>query len=242
MRKGLVRIILGIVLICLQILSFIGGSNSISLGFDLFTLFYLIGYLLPGVCGIVSLFCGYIAYCNGDTAKIILHTNTATHHTIIKRICISLLFVLLLYIVFINLIRDGFGVSLSLIFSLFAIVLMLLYLMLHQGKKPSFLFSAAVVLAGMSYVCGILSNMTVAAIPYFAIGILYILIGVMLYKEKFLLNRIRVMGAIAFGLEMVMVIYYRLMYWAFIPFIIALILPTTIFAYTCIVPVCNAEE
>lgn len=246
MRKGIVRIILGIGLLCLQVASFAGNSNggSIHTEASLYTLLYLIGYLFPGICGLVSLIFGIKAYRSGETANIILHRNKKKSHKIIKYIFVSLLSFNLL--IGLGIYISGFSVDLMLIVS---VVLMLLYLLLYQNKKPSFLFSAAVVLAGIGSLYGVLSNLLdilvykrITAIPYLAIGILYLLVGIMIYREKFSSKCIRVLGTTAFVLDMVMVIYYRSMFWAFIPFLTDIILPSAIFVYTCIVPIYNTIE
>jgi len=70
MKKGKTRIIIGLVLIFLQLLSVFGNTKSgigISLSFNNFSVFlydllFLLGYLWIGITGFILLISGFIAY------------------------------------------------------------------------------------------------------------------------------------------------------------------------------------
>lgn len=64
MKKGKARIIVGVILIVLQIMSLAGNAKagiSIQLS-SLYDITYLIGYFLVGIIGVVLLIFGIIAY------------------------------------------------------------------------------------------------------------------------------------------------------------------------------------
>lgn len=70
MKKGTTRIIAGIILIVLQVMSLIGNAKtgiSINLSFESATVFiydllFLIGYLVFGILGLILLIWGFKAY------------------------------------------------------------------------------------------------------------------------------------------------------------------------------------
>lgn len=64
MKKGKARIIVGVILIVLQIMSLAGNAKagiSIQLS-SLYDITYLIGYFLVGIVGVVLLISGIVSY------------------------------------------------------------------------------------------------------------------------------------------------------------------------------------
>lgn len=81
MKKGIIRITFGILLILVQLISIVGNLYSetyISLirikGYDVF---FVIGYLIPGICGVILLLFGIRTYLTKEKSVCILHSNEA---------------------------------------------------------------------------------------------------------------------------------------------------------------------
>lgn len=219
MKRGIIRIITGTVMILLQIVSIIGQSSTEgSASSDVFyNLGFNIGLYSVGIVGIILLVFGISAYHRGLRSQLILHTGSRKLHTVVKWIAfvITTLFFVCYLISFLQY-RSDFGISVILM--IFGTLSFALYLLLYLFKKPSCLFSTTLVFVGVSYLYGLIGNMTfyllylpdmdnyiifviLGIIPSLITSVLYIIIASKLYKEKFSVKSIRVMGWIAFGLE-----------------------------------------
>lgn len=79
MKKGVVRIVLGSILIILQVMSVVGNTlagkgSSIQISFDSIALFvydliFLVSYFFVGIVGAILLVSGLIARCKGETSE-----------------------------------------------------------------------------------------------------------------------------------------------------------------------------
>ncbi len=218
MKRGIIRIIAGIVMIILQILAMVGQSLAEDTYNTNTSIWYDIGFYSAGITGGILLFVGIRVCSDGLYSKLILHSKTKTIHTVTRWVMFSistLLFVL--YVIsFIYYFPDF---NIFTILMIFATLSFALYTLLYIYKKPCCLFSTALIFTGVAYLYGIISNLTdyilyfpnymdnyglyviFGIIPVFITGILYIIIAVNLYKEKFSVNVIRVLGWIAFALE-----------------------------------------
>ena len=214
MKRGIIRIIAGIVLIILQLLSLIGKSSaSVQMNESIW---FNIGYYGVGIAGVILLVFGLRALNKGLFSQLVLHRKTKKIHSITKWImfCISsLLFAMYTMAFFSNLPQ----ISLWSLLLLFATLSFSIYLLLYAYKKPSCLFSTALIFTGAAYLYNLICAfpyllslsymndfglyMTFAIVPRFFTGILYIVIATMLYKECFSVKVIKVLGWTAFVLE-----------------------------------------
>ena len=155
MKRGIIRIITGIVLLVLQLLSIIGSSsagtthNGTDIGFN-------IGFYSPAIIGIILLIFGGRAYRNEIYSELILHTNSKRVHTIMKWVgftASTLLFIYYLFVV-ISMLPDF---NIFTILSMFGFLSFSVYSLLYMYKKPSCLFSATMIFTGVAYIYGIIS-------------------------------------------------------------------------------------
>lgn len=168
---------------------------------------------------------GIRAYSNGFYSQLILHSRTKKIHTISKWIlfCITILLFVFYVLSFISWWHDF---NLFTVLMIFATLSFALYLLLYVYKKPSCLFSASLIFMGVAYLYGLSSNLMyyilylsdmhkdlyviLVIIPRLITGIMYIIIATKLYKEKFSVNVIKVLGWLAFGLEFTNRVLYSL--------------------------------
>ena len=217
MKRGIIRIIAGIVMIILQILAMIGQS-SVENTYDT-NIWSNIGFYSIGITGAILLFFGIRVSSDGLYSQLILHSKTKTIHTVIKWIMFSISALLFVFYV-ISFINSWSDFNIFTILMIFATLSFALYMLLYVYKKPCCLFSTALIFTGVAYLYGLISNLTYyilyltdmdnygmyvlfGIIPRFITGVLYIIIAVKLYKENFSVNLIRVLGWVAFALEFI---------------------------------------
>ena len=202
-------------MIFMQILAIIGRSSVESIvSSDIWT---NIGFYSVGITGIILLIYGIRAYSKGFYSQLILHSRTKKIHTITKWILFSITTLLFVFYV-LSFISSWPYFNFFTILMIFATLSFALYLLLYAYKKPSCLFSTALIFTGVAYLYGIINSLTyyilylsdmdnyilyviLGIIPRLITGILYIVIAAKLYKEKFSINVIKVLGWIAFCLE-----------------------------------------
>lgn len=214
MKRGIIRIVSGIVLLVLQLLSIIGlfSSGTTNTNPDLW---FNIGFYSPAITGILLLVFGSRAYRNEIYSELILHTNSKKVHTAIKWVGFVLSTLLFIYylFVFISMLPDF---NIFTILSMFGFLSFSVYSLLYMYKKPSCLFSATMIFIGIAYIYGIVSVLLylydedyfvpyvfLFIIPRIVAGILYIIIATKLYKEQFSVKVIKVLGWIVFALEII---------------------------------------
>ena len=213
MKRGIIRIISGIVLLILQVLSMIGSAGTNAGG----NFGYYIGFYSPAIIGIALLVYGSRAYRNGIYSELVLHAKSKKIHTVIKWIGFTVSTLLFIYylIYFITNLSDFNIFSL---FSLFGTLAFSVYALFYMYKKPSCLFSTTLIFVGVSYIYGIISNLTyyilylpeadffipyvfTGILPRLFAGILYIVIATIVFKENFSVKAVKVLGWIVFVLE-----------------------------------------
>ena len=215
MRRGIIRVIAGIAMIILQLLAIIGQSsveNTYGTNAEA-----NIGFYSIGITGTILLFYGIRVCSDGLYSKLILHSKTKTIHTVARWIMFSISTLLFLFCV-ISFIDSWPDFNIFTVLMIFATLSFALYMLLYVYKKPCCLFSTALIFTSIAYLYGVISNLTnyisylpkmdnygmyvfLGIIPRFITGILYFIIAVKLYKEKFSVNVIKVLGWIAFALE-----------------------------------------
>lgn len=212
MRRGIIRMITGVVLIVLQLIgqSAVGKipSNDI---------WYNIGFYSPGIIGVLLLIFGCRDYRNKRCSKLILHTNSKKIHTVMKWfgfVLSSLMFADCLLEMILSWPDINFGSILNFVGFLSYCV----YSLFYMYRKPSCLFSTSLIFIGVSELFGMFRNLTASVlylldsdyfvpyvftriIPELAAGGLYIVIASIIYKEKFSAKAVRTLGWIVFVCE-----------------------------------------
>ena len=267
MRKGIFRIISGFVLIVLQILSWIG--NYLQSTSNYYNYLYEnqsssitaldIGMFLGDnafiIIGILLLIFGFKAYNSKDTATVVLHSYTKKSFTVIKYISFFLLLIRPVFqsiYIFEN-ISYVFNVSFILDFIL--LILIFIYLLFYINKNPCFLFSAALLFEVISYIYSSATtlNNSIYCLDhinfFFAesctlllLGIIYIILAIKLYKEKFSSLFIKILGYSSLAVYLITIIleeiYYFKLFNSFvlssISIVFSLIMPVFFFVYTVI--------
>ena len=130
MKRGIIRIISGIVLLILQVLSMIGSAGANVGG----NLGYYIGFYSPAIIGIALLAYGSRAYRNGIYSELVLHTKNKKIHTVIKWVGFTVSTLLFIYylLYFITNLSDFNIFSL---FSLFGTLAFSVYALFYMYKK-----------------------------------------------------------------------------------------------------------
>ena len=216
MKKGLIRIITGSVLLVLQLISFLNSSVSRYLTGDfLEILAFLLGYFSFGICGILLLISGIITLKSGKTSNVILHLHTKGNINIKN---ISIVFLAIAFISYIPIIISASALSfIGNISYILSIMFLFVYLVAFYSKKPSMLFISSIIFQGVGFIClafpklltrGILSPDIINIYmlnPLLLIlgGILYLIIGIMLYREKFSAAAVKVLSWISFAVLLV---------------------------------------
>lgn len=215
MKRGVIRIVSGVVLIALQVLSAI-GSKSANASVD-GNLGYYIGYYSPTIIGVLLMAFGIRANYIGLETELVLHRNSKKTHTVVKWIGFALSVLLLLGNLY-SIITDGPGFDIFTLLNLLGMLALSVYSLFYMYKKPSCLFSTAMIFVGSAYVYGVVSDIpyyimylsdTDYFIPYLYMGILprlitgilYIVAATILYKEDFSVKVVRVLGWTIFALE-----------------------------------------
>ena len=226
MKRGIFRIIAGIIMISLQLFSMM-ALTSAGVDYTSSDIWYNIGFYSIGVVGVILLIFGIKAYKKGLRSQLVLHTKSRKFHIVIKWIMfIITAFVCVDYSISFIQNFDNFNIYTLLI--VFAALAFAVYLLFYIYKKPSCLPSTCLIFMGIAYLYGILSNMTYyliyaseydfwttmlifRIIPQLIVGILYIILATKLYKEKFSVNAVKVIGWVAFVLEFSNVIIYPIL-------------------------------
>lgn len=210
MRKGVVRIILGSYLIVLQILSSLGNLLN-GFHYQISSLSELFGLFLYGICGAILLVFGIKAYNSREEAKLILHND----QKILKYVFGLLILLVLIISVFSSLSDIALLLATSDVLYIFSAVSMLIYLIKYQGRKPSFLFAASTILVGSAlFVFSVekifniyvffssaefnSTMMVISLLIQMLSGVIYTIMGILIYYEKKSVRLIKVLGGIAF--------------------------------------------
>ena len=222
MKRGIFRIIAGIIMILSQLFS-MATLSSAGVEYVSFDVWYIIGFYSVGIVGIVLLIFGISAYKKGLRSQLILHTRSRKLHTVIKWVMFVITILLFAYylITFITF----YDSTIYTLLMIFATLSFAVYLLFYIYKKPSCLPSACLIFMGVAYLYGILSNMTnyliysseydfwtlmliFRIIPQLIAGILYIVLASKLYKERFSIKVVKAIGWIVFAMEFLSEIVY----------------------------------
>ena len=216
MRRGIIRIVSGIVLLVLQLLAMIGAS-TVGMANVTGSIGFYLGFYSPGITGILLLIFGCRAFRNKVYSKLILHTNSSKVHTITKWVGFSISTLLLIRYLM-EFIFQWPNFDLFVILSFFGFLSFSAYTLFYMYKKPSCLFSAAMIFIGAACLYGLISRLSYYIIyfydqdyfipyiftyilPTFAAGILYIVIASILHLETFSVQTIKILGWTVFALE-----------------------------------------
>ena len=224
MKRGIIRIIAGIVMIILQILAIKGQSSVENLYYT--NMWYNIGFYSVGITGAILLFFGTRACSDGRYSQLILHSKTKTIHTIIK--WVGFVLSTLLFIHYLRVFITWWpNFNIVTILYILGFLSFSVYSLFYMYKKPSCLFSATLIFFGVAYAYGVISNLTyyilylsyndhfvlyvfTNILPSFAAGILYIVIASIIHKENFSANTIKVLGWTVFALEILNRVVHRI--------------------------------
>ena len=229
MKRGIIRIISGVVLLVLQFIGIDGlrsGNGNISGDFWTY-----VGFYSPAIVGIVLIVFGRRAYKNNICSRLVLHSKSKKIHNVIRWIsfAVSTLLCATYLLTFIASFADFDVYRLLMMFSTLAFCV---YTLCYMYKKPSCLFSTALIFLGVAYIYDIISNFVdyllaltqydffvyfvwLRMIPKFIAGILYIVVAVKIYKENFSPKVIRFFGLTIFALELSSRLIYGLVVGAF---------------------------
>lgn len=243
--------IIGIVLIAFQLIGDIGNLATKGLGFYNFPSF--LGYSIVGIIGCIFLIIGIANIKKGRKATIVLHEGVKPSYTIISYF-FPVVLGLFSFLFVIDIFKYFYASS---IFLSIGNILLFTYLLLQRSKKPTFLFSLSILLIGLYYIVGqfetLINMLYFIGTEYFSriiflkliivvASIIYIVIAIMLYREKFSIKCIKILGSAAFALLTLNEVFGSLITIGIFQFdLIDIILPLTIFIYTCIIPISNAS-
>lgn len=216
MKRGIIRIVSGVVLLVLQLLSIIGLSSAGTANTNP-DLWFNIGFYSPAITGILLLIFGSRDYRNEIYSELILHSNSKKFHTVIKWVGFVLSTLLFIYYL-LAFISSWSDFNIFTILNIFGFLSFSVYSLFYMYKKPSCLFSATMIFIGVAYIYGIISNLTyyilylpdadyfvpyvfTGILPRLAAGILYIAIASIIHKESFSAKTIKVLGWTVFALE-----------------------------------------
>lgn len=213
MKRGIIRIIAGIVMIVLQVLAI--GQSSVYHTYDI-NVRSNVGFYSVGVAGAILLFYGVRACSGGLCSQLILHNKTKTLHAVARWVMFSISTFLLVFYV-ISFINSWPDINVFTILMIFATLSFAVYMLLYVYKKPCCLFSTALIFTGFACLFSSLTLYTsflldidnygiyviFKFVPNIIAGVLYIIIAVKLYKEDFSVNVIKVLGWTAFALEFI---------------------------------------
>ena len=155
MRRGIIRIISGVVLIALQLLFLDGPSYSSANA--RFNIGYYIGYYLPAIGGVFLLIFGGRACYRGVYSKLVLHDNNKKIHTVMKW-CGFALSTFLFLCNLLAFIASWDEIDVLAILNILGFLSFSVYTLFYMYKKPSCLFSAALIFVGVAYIYGICRN------------------------------------------------------------------------------------
>ena len=216
MKRGIIRIVTGIVMILLQLIS-IAGQQSSNSSITNPNLAFYIGLYSVGITGVILLIFGIRAYSKGLYSQNVLHRKGKKISSIVKWTSFSISALLVLYYL-IYIVVNIKDISISTWLMFIGTSFFFTYSLFYMYKKPSYLFSGSLIFVGSAYLYGLLSNLTwyifylsdldnypayvmMELIPCLIAGILYLVIATMIYKEKFSIRVVKVLGYIAFAME-----------------------------------------
>lgn len=229
MKRGVIRIVLGIVMIFSQIISFAGQDSIDFLVYESIWLNigFVIGYFIVGIIGMVLLIFGARTYKKEICSQLVLHNNSKKKHFILKWVSFSfsaLLFICyLLAMIFSEVSYGVLGILIVL-----SVLSYMLYSLFYMYKKPSTLFSTTLVFLGCSSLFSGANNYKNLilyfysnnlylfsifnyCVPQIITGLLYISIAILIYREKFSVKAVKVLGWIVFAFEMYTRVISRLL-------------------------------
>ena len=247
MRKGIIRITFGAILIAAQILSYVGNLASEGIYFfSTFSLIYFLSYNLAGIIGATLLYFGIRAFSSREKASFIIHP---------KRLpVLKYIFIALLSLLAIDRFLSMNKLNIESCCIIISSVLLIMYFVFFYGKKPSLLFPAAIIFAGIGYLVhslrmvyfytiyadAALFGTTLQTFAEIAIGILYVIYGILIYKEKHSAILTAVCGWSSLACAILFVIASVAQ--PFFVLNLLFIFPITIFVYTVVVPICNNRQ
>ncbi len=265
LHKGIIRIVVGTVLLFLQILSLIGditsGAGLAPAGSFFYNVAFYIGYFSAGICGGLLFVFGVRAYRTGQTAQLVLHQGVRTVDTVIKYAAIVLLGLRLISLIY-TVLTNNIVSYMTFFLWLVCFVFMLIYLCFFQGRKPSFLFSASILFAGAAYLFGTGHNLlsyilylftiergwlplVFSTLPVVITGILYLVLGVLLYSENFSVSSVKILGSVLFAFVIIEQIIGPLILvncgFTHVFRLSNFIFPLVVFLYTSIVQISNPK-
>lgn len=178
---------------------------------------YYIGYYSPTIIGGLLLVYGIRANYLGLETELILHSKSKKAHSVIKWIGFALSALLFASDLF-AVIDNWLSFDIFTLLTMVGALALLVYTLFYMYKKPSCLFSAAMIFVGSAYIYGIISSIPyyilrlsnadyalsyifMGILPTFAVGILYIVSAVLLYKEDYSVKIIKSLGYTILALE-----------------------------------------
>lgn len=216
MRRGIIRIISGSALMLLQILSIIGQSQSdTNIDPDVwFNIGFLVGFFGTGVTGVCLLVAGIRVYQSGARSTLVLHRCGKRHHAILKWIGIAVSVIFAVTCVA-NAASDWPDRNLFALLTLLSSLSFAVYSICYLYKKPSVLFSAALIFMGVARIWNAYQMQPfgpefntffvlyygTGVVPRFVTGIIWIIGAVIIYKERFLIRTVKTLGWILLVLE-----------------------------------------
>lgn len=258
MKRGIIRIVVGSILILLQIMSMIGSRSLGPSPFDsLYDFFVCVGYYAVGIVGIVLLAFGFNAYTQGLFSGIVLHQRNGKWSTGIKWGVFAITTILLMsYLLnFIRLLAVE-RLHIDVLLIAFAALSFDVYLLFYLYKKPTCLFSTSLICIGAAHLYDVLNLMgsdfgvvllIFRTVPRFISGILYITIASKLYMEYFSSKTIKVCGWIVLIMELTDNILFSALsgygeYLFVLPNIIQILFIISLFLYLSVFPMNTLEE
>ena len=229
MKRGIIRIVAGSIMVLLQLLSMTSQSGSwyyYTSSNILYIFAYYIGYFSIGIAGIVLFMFGISTYEKGGRSQLVLHTRSTKFHTVFKWAMFVITTVLFVcYLVTFIQYFDSFNIFIDTLLMIFATLSFAVYLLFYVYKKPCCLPSASLIFIGIAYLYNILNNMTYSliymleydfgilmiifrTIPTLIAGILYFILASKLYKENFSVKAVKVIAWIAFAMEISYCVVY----------------------------------
>ncbi len=257
MKRGIFRIIAGAVLVLLQ-LYLISDPSIIDpsypyrhVGWDLS---FAIGFFSFGIVGAILLHYGIRACRHNFRSKLILHSTPSKPLIVTKWVFFGSTVLLLAFNVYrvVFSFYALFSFPFFNLFMFFATLSFALYLLIYVHKKPTCLFSTALIFTGIAYLYNLVDGFPLIleysetptfsfifiVVPQFVSGILYIAIAATLYKENFSISVVKVLGWIVFGLELTAKVLSNMLslknllsYFTNIGSLLFLMLPVAFFLY-----------
>ena len=179
---------------------------------------YYVGLYGPGIVGLALLIFGVLAYRKGLYSKLVLHEGNSKFAKVMKWGGFAVSGLLMLVYAVSNMRYLTFDALLPLL----GTVAFCVYSLEYMGKKPSCLFSAVLILIGVTYLYSLITNayfyslfvtmpfVIMSIVPQLLAGILYIVIAVMIYWEKFPILVVKILGWVVLALELLPRVAYSL--------------------------------